>query len=409
MHPQLEIGREANHAPGSSSPELIPSVVQVLASINEPGAGPSYSVRGLVDGLIEHGVDVRIRTVAGWRPGQSSVVLPSCRAPILEAPMGRVFGRILCASSSLHQALRRDAIEAHILHTHGLWLMPNVYPSWAVRERNARAHVVVSPRGMLGAAALAFSPKKKQLFWTLLQRSAMNSVALLHATSEAEYEDIRAFGLATPVAIIPNGVDLPCALPLVERSPRTLLYLGRLHPKKGLEGLLRAWAALESRRADWTLRIVGPAENGHDHELRALAIELGLRQISVEGALYGEAKFQAYHDADIFVMPTLHENFAMTVAEALAAGTPVISTKGAPWSGLIVEHCGWWIDHGVAALEAALDLATMASREDLYTMGERGRAWMERDFGWSRVGGEMAAAYRWLIEGGSPPPTLRFD
>ncbi len=306
-------------------------------------------------------------------------------------------------------ALRREAADAEIIHDHGLWLMPNVEAgraAWA-----ARRPLVVSPRGMLASAALAFSPLKKRAFWMLLQGRAFAHAACFHATSEQEYTEIRTFGLSVPVAIIPNGIDvIGIADPAVGAAAyRTALSLGRIHPKKGLDRLLHAWARVEALHPAWRLRIVGPGEQGHDRELRALADALGLSRVSIEGPLYGDHKTEAYYRADLFVLPTLNENFGLTVAEALAAGTPVIATKGAPWSGLEDEGCGWWIDHGVEPLAAALSRAMEMPREALKAMGARGRAWMARDFSWDRVARDMLDMYRWLALGAAPPATVRFD
>ena len=173
-----------------------------------------------------------------------------------------------------------------ILHGHGLWLMPNVYPAWAVRRGGAKW--VVSPRGMLGSEALAFSPIKKRAFWRLFQARALGAAALLHATGEGEYADIRAAGLGNPVAIIPNGVDVPPAGPGPRDDAPTVLSLGRIHPKKGLASLVRAWASIEAEVKDWRLRIVGPAELGHDRELAALGGELGVQRMSIQGPLFGD-------------------------------------------------------------------------------------------------------------------------
>src|SRR5262249_30544183 len=150
-----------------------------------------------------------------------------------------------------------------------------------------------------------------------------------------------------PVAIIPNGMDLPELPARPTAGPpaeRIVLSLGRIHPKKGLPRLIHAWSKLEAGYPGWRLKIVGPPEVGHDNELRALTSALGLTRVSVEGPIYGDAKTAAYQEADVFVLSTLNENFGLTVPEALAAGTPAISTKGAPWSGLEEEGCGWWID-----------------------------------------------------------------
>jgi glycosyltransferase involved in cell wall biosynthesis len=314
--------------------------------------------------------------------------------------------RRACFSASLDRALKTAAASSDVLHGHGLWLMPNVYPAWAARS--GRARLVISPHGMLGAAALAFSSRGKEAFWRLFQKDALDQAACLHATCEAEHAEIRTAGLDNPVAVIANGVDIPALDGAPDPGrPRTVLCLGRIHPKKGLDLLLRAWAEVEAARPDWRLRIVGPAELGHDRRLAALGQSLGLTRVSIEGPVFGAEKLAAYRDADLFVLASRNENFALTVAEALAAGTPVIATKGAPWAGLESEGCGWWTDHGVAPLAAALTLATAAPRSALGAMGQRGRAWMARDFGWDRVAGDMLDVYRWLAAGGERPASVR--
>jgi glycosyltransferase involved in cell wall biosynthesis len=131
--------------------------------------------------------------------------------------------------------------------------------------------------------------------------------------------------------------------------------------------------------------------------------------VSIEGPVAGDAKTAAYREADLFVLPTLNENFAISVAEALAAGTPVIATKGAPWHGLEREGCGWWIDHGVEPLVAALTKAMTMRPGVLQKMGAKGREWMARDFSWDRVARDMLDVYRWLASGGEVPSTVRLN
>jgi glycosyltransferase involved in cell wall biosynthesis len=279
--------------------------------------------------------------------------------------------------------------------------MPNVYPGRAARRHGAP--LVLSPRGMLGAAALAFSARQKRLFWRLAQSRAVAPVRCFHATSEAELADIRAFGLTAPVAVIPNGIDLPATLPEAPRA-REVLHLGRIHPKKGIDRLLAAWALVAAEFPDWRLRIVGPSEGGHAEDLEALAARLSLGEsVRFDGPLYGADKQAAYRRAALFVLPTRHENFGMVVAEALALGTPVISTQGAPWQGLEREGCGWWIDHGPETMAVALRDALARPPEVLAAMGARGRDWMARDFGWEGIAMRMAEVYAWCRGQGERP------
>jgi glycosyltransferase involved in cell wall biosynthesis len=382
----------------------LPASEHIVASIADPGAGPSYSVRALAGALAALGAEVRLHSVRGWRDGgdpvETGVLHTTHRQDLAAVPL---LGAA-CLSRELAAALARS--DAAVLHGHGLWLAPNIYPARAARRVGAKW--VVSPRGMLSAEAMTFSSAKKRVFWRLFQRRALVAADLIHATGEGEVADIRAAGLVGPVAVIPNGVDLPPPPAAGPRTgPLTILSLGRIHPKKGLDSLVRAWASLEAAWPDWRLRIVGPAELGHDRALIDLAARLGLARCAIEGPLYGDDRLAALRGANLFVLPTLSENFAMTVAEALAAGTPVISTRGAPWAGLETEGCGWWIDHGPAPLAETLALAMSLGRPALAAMGERGRAWMARDFAWSRIAGDMLQAYAWAAHGGAPPPFLR--
>lgn len=385
-------------------------ITHILASVDDPGAGPSYSAVQLASELHESDAEVLIRCVAGWRGAVPIVeVNQKSSVRIARSVMSRnLFSRSTCGSSQLRHALEQDARSADILHTHGLWLMPNIYPSWAAKIPGARAKVMLSPRGMLSEAALKFSRIKKSLFWAFVQQRALETVSVLHATSEAEIHDIRSAGLKLPVALIPNGVDLPDIAAPAEPRIKEILYLGRLHPKKGIDILIRAWGAIATRRPEWRLRLIGPSEDGYDSKLRQLVAKLQVPRVSIEGPAYGPDRLAAYRRASLFALPTLNENFGMVVAEALAAELPVICSRGAPWSDLSVKKCGWWVETDVEPFSDALEEATGKTSSELADMGARGRAWMARDFGWSGIASDMLAVYRWLADGGSPPQTIRF-
>src|SRR5579871_2245870 len=380
--------------------------VHVIAGLRRTDGGPTYSVPRLCRALAAAGATIDLMTVSETSEEDHSdgnyrerrFAWDGVNIPVLRA---------VRRSSSLARSLRAEARRAVIVHDYGLWLLPNVY---AGREAGrAQRPLVVAPRGMLSPTALSFSRMKKRLFWQLLQKSSVVRAACFHATSPQEYEEIRAFGFHQPVAIVPNGIDIesPAARPLpLER--RTVLSLGRIHPKKGLDTLLSAWAKVERAHPDWRLRIVGPSEVGYDAKLKAQAAELNLSRVSIEGPVYGTEKSRAYAEADLFVLSTLNDNFALTVAEALSACVPVIATKGAPWKGLSEQGCGWWIDQGAEPLAAALSGALAMSREHLTAMGEKGRTWMQRDFSWERVASDMLRVYHWLAQGGARPSVLQF-
>lgn len=373
-------------------------LVHVVPHIDQEAAGPSYSVPRLCQSLAACGNEVELTCLAarGDIPGVALDLHPQW--PILSR---------FAVSSSLARALGHKAQEVDIVHNHSLWSMVNVAAGWVVPGR--RAKFVTSPRGTLSAWALSRSRGVKRVLWPL-QRRALSRADLLHATSEVELQEIRAQGFTAPVAVVPNGIDLPDLPPLrPDTGVRTLLFLSRIHPTKGLDRLLQAWAQLQPVHPQWRLVIAGRGEPVHMHEVQALAAALGVQHVVFPGPLYGEAKARAYFGADLFVLPTHSENFGMVVAEALAHGCPVMVSRGAPWSGLEPEGCGWWVDNSVQTLTAALDAAMQLPPKQLASMGLLGRAWMERDFGWAAIGQKMDAAYRWLLAGGEPPSWIRMD
>jgi glycosyltransferase involved in cell wall biosynthesis len=374
-------------------------LVHVVPHIDQEAAGPSYSVPRLCQSLAEFGNQVELSCLAarGEIPGVALDIHPQW--PVL--------GRF-AISTSLAGALRRKAAVVDVVHNHSLWSMVNVASGWAVPGR--RAKLVTSPRGTLSAWALSRSRSAKSLLWPL-QRRALARADLLHATSDVEYQEIREQGFTAPVVVIPNGIDVP-ALPSEgvrtdAPSMRTLLFLSRIHPTKGLDRLLHAWAQLQEIHPDWCLVVAGHGETAHVEQVKSLAHQLGLQRITFPGPRYGEAKAHAYRCADLFVLPTHSENFGMVVAEALAHGCPSVVSKGAPWPGLLTESCGWWVANDSEILTTTLHAAIQLPAGDRAAMGLRGRAWMERDFGWHAIGQKMDAAYRWLLSGGECPAWVK--
>lgn len=379
--------------------------VHTISGLVSMSAGPSYSVPRLCEAIKNKGADVRLysrgmgkNTSKNDRPAYLIETVP-------DYEIIKILNRL-----GLTEEMRRllAGAESDIFHTHGLWMMPNIYPAEAARRLGRP--FVLAPRGMLGQEALKFSRAAKFVFWTLWQKRAVESVSCFHATAPSEYEDIRAFGLRQPVAIVPNGIDLPDLTDLGPdgNAPRPaspyVLSLGRIHPKKGLDRLVAAWALVADEFPRWRLRIVGPDEGGHAGQLKRLISAAGMSEsVTVEGAAFGREKIKLMRDAEIFALATLNENFAMTVAESLACETPVISTRGAPWSGLVDNRCGWWIDHGPEAMAAALREAMAMPDNERRAMGRRGRAWMQRDFGWDGIGERMIGVYSWLLSGADRP------
>lgn len=379
--------------------------LHIIAGLDRNHGGPSYSVPRLCAALRKQDIETHIHTVSGANSPQDPFILAH-----KQDFAGIPFLRALRLSSDLARGVRAEASTSDILHTHGLWLMPNVNAGQVAAS--VGRPLVVSPRGMLASEALAFSARRKQLFWQFLQGPAYAHAAVWHATSVAEAGDIRNFGVRAPIAIIPNGIDSPTNLQTYvprESKPHCILYLGRIHPKKGLPDLVAAWSHLANERLDWTLRIVGPNEGGHRAQLEEMASELGVPRVIFNGPVYGAEKELVLRDANLFVLPTQNENFGIAVAEALAAGIPAIVSRGAPWAGLETDRCGWWVERGVEPLVSALREATALNDDERRAMGKRGRTLVARDYNWNRIAREMRSVYEWALGNAERPSTVYLD
>ncbi|WP_394155663.1 glycosyltransferase [Loktanella salsilacus] len=295
-------------------------------------------------------------------------------------------------------------IGPEVMHLHGLW--QGIAQSVLAVHRRSGEPFIISVHGMLGAVPLTYSPGKKRIARLLFQDAAFDQAACIHATSTFEVQEIRAFGLGNSVVQLPNGVD---ELSLPEVAPdraKSILSLGRIHPKKGLDVLVDAWARLEPEFPDWRLDLVGPDQNDHAAKLMTQITRLGLTRAKVSGPVYGASKDRLMAEARIFALPTRSENFALTVGESLMLGVPVVSSKGAPWEDLERESCGLWIDLGAESFAEALRRLMNLSDDERRAMGQRGRAWMQRDFTWPAVAAQLVDGYRWMRGEGSAPETL---
>ena len=289
-----------------------------------------------------------------------------------------------------------------VLHDHGLWLPINHLA--ATLGRSLGLPRVVSPHGMLKPWSLKHKRWKKKIAWWFYQKGDLSTAEVMIATSQEEADEIRNLGFANPVAVLPLGVDLP---PIVQvkaegRSPKTALFLSRLHPVKGLSNLVLAWAAIAS--PDWRLVIAGPDEGGHAKQIRNLIQRHGLNSsVELRGPAYGVSKHALFSGADLFVLPSLSENFGTVVLEALSYGIPVITTKATPWAELAREGCGWWIEVGSNPLRHALAEAFSLPEGERCRMGERGRALVERRYSRSKIAEDLMMMYSWVLHKGARP------
>ena len=366
--------------------------LHTTASLHVDNGGPPRTICALASGLGRLGHEVAVLALS--RGGETNTIQPdAAAATTIFVEPGRGAAR-----RYRHAA---ESWQPHLVHDHGLWLPTNHAASRAAQA--SRVPLVVSVRGMLEPWARRHRRLKKAAAWWAYQRRDLAGAAMVHATAPSEASNLRAAGLTMPIVIVPNGVEVPApTLPRPRSERRRALFLSRVHPIKGLPMLLDAWAAVAPE--GWDLMIAGPDEGGHRAELEILAARLGLEGVSFFGAIHDDAKWDLYRSADLFVLPTYSENFGVVVAEALAAGVPVLTTTGAPWSELVSHRCGWWVEPEPRALREALGAALAAPDLQRAEMGARGRALIVEAYGWPGIAARMAEAYDWVLDRRPTPP-----
>ena len=349
-------------------------IVNIVRSLDPAMGGPTRSVKGLCRALSLSGVDVTLWVLNGVHEFENP-----CGVHIL-------YGR------------RPGLTRYDLAHVHGIWAIDN---HKAVKSCiAAKVPYLISPRGMLDPWSLSVKKWKKKLAMLLYQGRDLKRASAFHATAQDESDHIRQLGFRQPIIIVPNGVEFPGVMP--EKTwgdplyNHTAIFLSRLHPGKGLLDLAEAWARV--RPIGWRMLVVGPDSYGHKKDVVARLNQLGVaRDWQFVGGLDDDKKWAAYRSADLLIHPSVSENFGITIAEGLAAGLPVIATKGTPWSDLETRGCGWWIDVGVAPLEAALRKAIDASDMTRHDMGERGRALVSEKYTWEAIARKMICGYEEVL------------
>ena len=422
-------------------------ILHVVALIQASTGGPAVSVTRLASEQAKRGHEVTLACLDYPHLGPQ-VAAPGVRVVSVKGNVLAVRGRGWCPE--FRRVLREEAAKADVVHNHGLWMWPNAYAREAAVA--AGKPLIISPRGMLEAWSLGRSKLRKAVAWRLFERKNLQSAVMFHATAESERESIRnvfSRGLARidadsfsaedlggksgssekakeiPIVVAPNGVDLPdlgrgpgCEVlegkfPAL-RDRRWVVFMSRLHPKKGIDVLLRAWRTQQRTTGQqdnrttrgpvspWSsgpvLVLAGSDLIGYRKDIERMIKELGLEDsVVITGEVAGEEKDCLLANADVFVLPSYSENFGIVVAEAMAWGRPVIASTGTPWQEVADVGAGWWVKPEEKELGTALHEALGMGREELDAMGGKGRELVAERYGWSVPAGKLVRAYEEIL------------
>jgi glycosyltransferase involved in cell wall biosynthesis len=390
------------------------NVTQSYAPFFEFG-GPPVKVKALAQGLAAKGHQVTVLT-ADWGLEKKLTGMPEEPAAV-RGPFGNkreVKGvtaiylpnwfhyHTVSWNPALGRYLRARLQNFDVVHIFGLYDLLGVRVAGECRKRNIP--YVVEPIGMF--VPIVRNIRLKNIYHRFYGRELFARASKVIATSEQEQSELIAGGVPREKIVLRrNGVEIPDQLPVrgkfretlnIPLDAKLLLFLGRLSQKKSPDLLLQAFADVfqrqKSLQGSLHLAFVGPDEADMSARLKTLTAQSGLQAyVHFAGPLSGQAKWSAYHDADIFVLPSQNENFGNTAAEAIAAGTPVILTDQCGIASLLAETCALVIKHDQAELASAIESLLLG--DSLYRRLSEGCGKAATSLAWEEPLQEMEALY----------------
>ena len=368
-------------------------VLSFVSSLDLSSGGPSRSVPMLAKGLAELGVDITLMAIRSENMNIHALEGTSVKLKVISPSFSR---------REIAKFLADERFE--LIQIQSVWEMP--YHKVMVEARKLNIPYIVTPRGMLEPWSLSQKKWKKRLAWWLYQRNDVQKSACVFTTAKMEAEHVSALGITTCKAVIPNGIETvgyPCKSS-IEGVKKQVLFLSRVHVKKGIELLFDAWKRILPDYVDWQLLVIGNGEAEYIHSLENRVENLGLKDcIKILPPVFGEAKIKVYQESALFCLPSFSENFGMVIAEAMSCGTPVITTTNCPWNILNDTKTGWCIDLNVDNLERALREALSMNPTELYDMGQKASKLIYENFDYRNVTRKTLKLYEWLLNGGEKP------
>ena len=290
-----------------------------------------------------------------------------------------------------------DSVRPDIVHVNCCWT-----PDCAMIQRLAQKRgykVVLTPHGMLEPWIIKrhYWTRKVPALW-LYQKAAVQRADCVQATAESERDNLLKLGYNSNIKVVRLGIDAESIeMKRSWKKSRQILFLSRVHVKKGINFLIEAADVLRNELQGYKILVAGEGDADYVEAMKRMICDHGLQDIvQLIGGVYGDEKWRLFQTSDFFVLPTHSENFGLAIAESLASGTPVITTVGTPWNDLNSSHAGAWIEIGSLPLVATLRQFLALSDEELETMGRNGRKLIETKYSAKVMAEEMMGVYRSL-------------
>lgn len=366
-----------------------------FGTLDYNAGGPAMSTYLTLLGLRQQGIDAQIAMFPLSKGGKlrgEDVPVNFCKRPWEQK-----------FAYSPHLKSQLDSIKGvDIYHAQGVWQ----YPTYAICDvaRKKGKPYLITPRGMLYPQDIAkASTTFKKLSLRLRLLRDLNNAACVHVTCDDEMRYCRDLGVISPIAIIPNPVEIKEYPKPQPHSVFTLGYIGRISRRKNVESLIYAFDQLHLKKDEAQLIIIGGGDDRYEQFLKDEVNRLGLDNVLFTGFLSGKEKDEALSRIDVLAMPSEFENLGNVILEGLVRGIPCIATKGSPWKDLEDYHCGWWSEFSQTAITEAIDKSFHTPRQELMSMGNNGKRLMADKYSVEAVGRQMRELYEWIVNHNSQP------
>lgn len=359
-------------------------IVHYIPSIDRTAGGTSTYMQVLAKGLGEI-AEVHIITHASENP----LVMENCTVHYVHNYQP------LSYSWNMSIAFLLDEIKPDIVHVNCCWM-----PACAAVQRIAQNRgykVVLTPHGMLEPWIIKrhYWTRKVPALW-LYQKAAVQRADCVQATAESERDNLLKLGYNSNIKVVRLGIDAESIeMKRSWKKSRQILFLSRVHVKKGINFLVEAADVLRNELQGYKILVAGEGDADYVEAMKRMICDRGLQDIvQLIGGVYGDEKWRLFQTSDFFVLPTHSENFGLAIAESLASGTPVITTVGTPWSDLNSSEAGAWIEIGTEPLVETLRRFLSLSEDELETMGRNGRRLIETKYSAHVMAEQMMEVYK---------------
>ena len=376
-------------------------ILHVIPSVSPVYGGPSQAIRPMVSYLAKSGIEVDVATTTADGKKELNVSLKEpqmdCGAQYFYFP--REHPRRWTFSPEMGHWLKRNADNYDLIHIHSLFSYPTFTACRAARNR--KVPYLLRPLGTLSPWSIAYKAWRKKLYYGLIEHENLSAAAAIQATSHLEAQGIEQLGFGSKTHIIPLGINFQPPSHQKDFSiPPKILFLSRLHPTKALPVLLESLLILQREGIHLSLLIAGDGDPHYRRRLEKQVEELGLmKQVKFLAFVEGEAKIRVFNEADIFVLPSYQESFGIAVAEAMAAGLPVVVSDQVGIAPEIQEYgAGVVVPCSAASLAGGLKSIIMNPflRQQ---MGKRGKELVQDKFSWEKVTPKLVSLYKMILDG----------